>query len=782
MSISRKVSAACQAIIFGPVDYCIVVALRVLSKIRALIYPAYQYGPLDTLRNQVRMVRLHRALTSRDDEPVCCSINAVSLDAWKPEYESWSSLEGQNIPPRKRIVEWYTYVGRTAVGTRKNDPQRFARFSWGDYFAISYAWGSTESRDMIVLDGQAVEVPHSVTVALRSVRSLVSRASMGSNACFVWIDFLCINQSDAFDKGQQVMRMHDIYSQAYLNLIVLGESEDDSDLAMDLTVKVSVYSNKGFDYKQHLVDRWAEVNRGEKARMPDQKAFAAVSKLFARKYWGRMWIIQELAMADDISLVLCGDRITDLYSLRLMAKMYAENHEIVAEITKLEHPLFTFSDISPAMALLRWIGRLRQQVKIQEKSTNITYPELRSPLLSLAQSANVTYRYDKIFGMLALLPKDISAAMKPLLAELPTVIDHSPITQHDLAQSEREAIFITKVFTKFAVSIIQATNDLDVIFSHNTFQRLQSKLDLPSWVTDWTLKPDRSSHIPSHEWHFASEEGIYNQLIDEQQDNPLLPPQKWLASVNNRRSDGGKPGQISFSNDSRLLTCQGIMIGVVDGIAPEWGSGAETENSEMKWPEALRQPQCEQSPYGDERQTEQALLRTLLFDPLNDCKHESLIYKGNEVRKGDLDKEPRVVQHWDQKTWVGSFPKFESLRDRIGEFRLGSTPLKDFFPSGLEQFPANVLNGDILVLLSNFSNRRLVTTETGHIALAPSTVRPGDPIYIILGCSIPVILRASGSNGYHEVVGECYVEGFMKGECVAGAESGKRELQEIILC
>lgn len=96
--------------------------------------------------------------------------------------------------------------------------------------------------------------------------------------------------------------------------------------------------------------------------------------------------------------------------------------------------------------------------------------------------------------------------------------------------------------------------------------------------------------------------------------------------------------------------------------------------------------------------------------------------------------------------------------------------------------PVKPIENDPLVLLSNFENRRLVTTETGHFGFAPSTVQPGDPIFVILGCSIPVFLRPVDIDGRYEVVGECYVEGCMKDECVADFESGKRTAQDIVLC
>jgi len=331
-------------------------------------------------------------------------------------------------------------------------------------------------------------------------------------------------------------------------------------------------------------------------------------------------------MANDISLVFCGNRIADLHGMRLMAKIYAEHREIITEIMKREDLSLPFPKVGPAVALLRWIGQLRQQMQHQEASSVITYPELRSPVLSLAQSANATHQYDKIFGMLALLPKHISAAMESFLAELPTAAKHMSMQQSCNGQEQVEAAFVKKLFIAFAKSVVQATNDLDIIFARNTFQNSRSTLDLPSWVTDWTLNPDRSLHIPSHEWYFANEEGIYDQFIDEKQDNLPLTSEEWVPSLEGRRADGGRPRNFCFSKDGTLLSCQAVSIGVVDGIAPEWGCESDDKEAE-KWPDTIVQPRHNQSPYDGEDVTAAALLRTMFFYPLDDEKQKAQVFQ-----------------------------------------------------------------------------------------------------------------------------------------------------------
>lgn len=56
---------------------------------------------------------------------------------------------------------------------------------------------------------------------------------------------------------------------------------------------------------------------------------------------------------------------------------------------------------------------------------------------------------------------------------------------------------------------------------------------------------------------------------------------------------------------------------------------------------------------------------------------------------------------------------------------------------------------------------------------------PGDKIYIILGCALPVILRKV-DNGYR-LIGDSYVHGIMKGEVMEELQKGNVELEDICL-
>jgi hypothetical protein len=76
--------------------------------------------------------------------------------------------------------------------------------------------------------------------------------------------------------------------------------------------------------------------------------------------------------------------------------------------------------------------------------------------------------------------------------------------------------------------------------------------------------------------------------------------------------------------------------------------------------------------------------------------------------------------------------------------------------------------------------RRLVVTDRGYVGMAPIHVESGDVTCVILGFSVPVVLRRRGlrdkvgevkqliqsETETYEFIGECYLHGFMNGEAL----------------
>ena len=91
-----------------------------------------------------------------------------------------------------------------------------------DYEAVSYTWGNPNDFGEIICHGQPLIVPKSAEMALRGLR-------LENQSKVLWIDAICINQSNREEREKQVAIMGDVYKNATRTLVWLGQ--DDADFA-----------------------------------------------------------------------------------------------------------------------------------------------------------------------------------------------------------------------------------------------------------------------------------------------------------------------------------------------------------------------------------------------------------------------------------------------------------------------------------------------------------------------------------------------------------------------
>ncbi|KAN0119362.1 hypothetical protein V8E51_001570 [Hyaloscypha variabilis] len=61
-----------------------------------------------------------------------------------------------------------------------------------------------------------------------------------------------------------------------------------------------------------------------------------------------------------------------------------------------------------------------------------------------------------------------------------------------------------------------------------------------------------------------------------------------------------------------------------------------------------------------------------------------------------------------------------------------------------------------------------MSTRRGYIGWAHNGAEPGDSIYLLAGCSVPVVIRHRAAGGY-TIVGYAHVQGLMAGQEGGGA-------------
>jgi hypothetical protein len=174
------------------------------------------------------------------------------------------------------------------------------------YTAISYTWGDPNLLELILVDGRTMEVRQNCGSVLRQAWQL-----KGSG--YIWIDAICINQTDNDEKSPQVAMMGSVYKKAVQTLACVGRHENDSEFLCNMLHKKShwwsqnAYGPLWFRFRRFY--SWVLLRNSTKARL--LKAF---NLFLGRQYFRRVWIYQELFFGRDIQ-VCCGNENVQIAAL-----------------------------------------------------------------------------------------------------------------------------------------------------------------------------------------------------------------------------------------------------------------------------------------------------------------------------------------------------------------------------------------------------------------------------------------------------------------------------------
>lgn len=154
-----------------------------------------------------------------------------------------------------------------------------------EFEALSYVWGS-ETLDELVFCGAS----RSRLYITANCHSALRRLRYRDKPRMLWVDSICINQSDIPERNEQVKIMGRIFAAARRTVVYLGESDRGSDLLF-----------------QHLT-------RTETLRAIDDLLIPAppraivdqLSDLLNRPWFTRIWVVQEVFNSKR-TVFLCGE-------------------------------------------------------------------------------------------------------------------------------------------------------------------------------------------------------------------------------------------------------------------------------------------------------------------------------------------------------------------------------------------------------------------------------------------------------------------------------------------
>ncbi|KAI4203602.1 MAG: hypothetical protein LQ346_001749 [Caloplaca aetnensis] len=239
----------------------------------------YDYSEVDSTRREIRLLTLHSRETS---DEIRVTLKNVTLDPNSPpSYEAlsytWGSAQDK-VPIRIKTAQTAETIRSAISGPTNHSTNEFA--------------SSTQQLDR---QYNFLEVTQNLAVALEHLQ-------YDQEPRVLWVDAICINQQDVEERSAQVQLMADIYWYANQTTVWLGPEDDDSSLALETLDDLG--SRITFDWTTYTCrpaggseddDTLANVNKD----LPwDQKQWASIILLLQRPWFERLWIWQEVRLAE----------------------------------------------------------------------------------------------------------------------------------------------------------------------------------------------------------------------------------------------------------------------------------------------------------------------------------------------------------------------------------------------------------------------------------------------------------------------------------------------------
>lgn len=253
-----------------------------------------------------------------------------------------------------------------------------------NFAALSYEWGDLDATSPFSIGGQRMRTRVNLKRFLKALPKLKQKLEMIPS--LFWIDSICVNQNDEEERSAQIRLLGDIYSCAKHVISWLGPSADSSNLAMG--------------YIQGVC----------------KNVELSVNALLNRRYWTRLWMVQEIVLARKW-LVACGLDIVN--SEEFVSRLFSETRGKESQHSDRWKK-------SRAYALVRERAQRRDggpsslmDLMLRFFALESKYPvdKVRA-LLALCSDSHRLFRIDPLLRQLACTTEIANNDMEQLVAEL----------------------------------------------------------------------------------------------------------------------------------------------------------------------------------------------------------------------------------------------------------------------------------------------------------------------------------------------------------------------------
>lgn len=173
----------------------------------------------------------------------------------------------------------------------------------GRYAALSYVWGPPEGAMRIRVNDGSLVIRSNLHCALRNLRHADRPRTL-------WVDAVCINQSDISERNAQVPMMGEVYRNAACTICFLGPKrkttralyamlEDLAQEARTLHAEGSIYHD--MDTLPAFV-RHVTINPVKSELFHKYAGDFSIMDMAACEWWHRAWTVQEILLSPNVAI------------------------------------------------------------------------------------------------------------------------------------------------------------------------------------------------------------------------------------------------------------------------------------------------------------------------------------------------------------------------------------------------------------------------------------------------------------------------------------------------
>ncbi|KAJ4374357.1 hypothetical protein N0V83_003098 [Neocucurbitaria cava] len=531
---------------------------------------------------------------------------------------------------------------------------------------------------------------------------------------WLWIDAICIDQSNLEERASQVAMMKDIYSNASGVVIWLGDSDVRLEAALVAIYAISkkfqadtgmaaacIVGPDGLRLDPTSIEHLQSYGLFEILSNTPENIYKLLAHLFALPWFRRVWVLQE-AFAHSKITVRLGEHKLPWGSVILAALWASGFTRTYTAMSASEHRVERTIDRGYLPEL--WLGLLHTR---PVRGLSIL------ELVSRARDFEASDPRDKVFALLG-LANDVGAHESRAAGLRP-----------DYTKTKGE------VYAAFAKDLIMTSGCLDVLALVNTFAPRDQRQDSPSWMPDLDvpIATIRGLGFPrKYNAGFSTKADMHHVTGPSDDPRSLM-----LTGFGVDRVHYVTKSILTFSRNLKVY-----IDSTTEAVTELWKTYARFNRLHAS-EEALLYAYIELV-----TATGFAMPTAFPTYPLG------RIVPPREV--------PSIIADF-AAYWSSVEPSFSSFGDRLGSHLRQLAEAAD-----AEQF--GVLAGKAC------HERKFFITAEGRIGLCPTDAQEGDEVVILYGGSVPYVLRETGA-GCWTFVGECFVDGIMFGE----AEKFRRPAQ-----